>query len=94
MAEEGGGNGIGKLKDAKNVFSSLVNGAKTLVQKMRTGIGIVILKVCLVILIVIFIYILAEVIFDSIARLLGLDSPAANDQRKDAEYLENLANKK
>ena len=92
MAEEGGGKGIGKLKDAKNVFSSLVEGAKSAVKFLRTGIGIVILKVCLVILIVIFIYILAEVIFDSIARLLGLDSPAANDQRKDAEYLENLAN--
>ena len=89
MAE--GGKGLGKLGDAKNVFSTVVQTSKSAIRWLRTGIGIVVLKITLIVLILIFIYILAEVIFDSIAAVLGVPGPGADEKNKSTQFLQSLS---
>ncbi|MBR3281303.1 MAG: hypothetical protein IKI57_05660 [Clostridia bacterium] len=92
MAGEGKDAGISESgKKVQNIFKKVVDGCIALVRFIRTGIGIVVLKIVLIVLLLIFIYILAEVIFASIAKLIGIEGPGANEARSSTEYLNKLS---
>ncbi len=79
---------------AASSFKKIVSGAKKTISFLRTGAGIVVLKLVAITLTLVFIYILGEVIFDSVAKILFKNNTGlgTDEYNRSSEFLQNLSN--
>ena len=79
------------MQAISNVYNNVKNAILSLLKFLRTGIGILTLKLALLLLLVFLIYILAAVFFDDVGKLLFGDL-GTDEYNVSSGFLQNLAN--